>query len=142
MIFLPVTWLDFTGLLHFNTPMHILPQFTTLLFFVLLGEAVSLVVPWGMPAAVWGILLLFAALCLKIVKPQSIETVADFLGKHMALFFIPPAAVILETFELFRYALFRFLFVCIISTILTFLASYWTVFLVRKLCGQGGRTKK
>jgi putative effector of murein hydrolase LrgA (UPF0299 family) len=113
--------------------MHVLRQFTILFFFVILGKILALCIPWGMPAAVWGILILFAALCLKAVKPRSIADIADFLGKNMALFFIPPAVVIFETFDLFRHALFRLLAIGIISTVFTFLVTYWTVVLVRKI---------
>ena len=40
--------------------------------FTLLGEALHLLLPLPIPAAIYGLVLLFTALCLKIVK------VADF----------------------------------------------------------------
>ncbi len=59
--------------------------FIILLFFVL-GEWVGWLINGFIPGSVIGMILLFAALCLKIVKPEWIKPVAKFLCDNMALF--------------------------------------------------------
>lgn len=43
----------------------------------------------ALPGNVMGMLLLFALLCLGVVKPSHIQEAADLLLKHLAFFFIP-----------------------------------------------------
>ncbi len=60
-----------------------------ILFFYALGEGVAWLMRGFMPGSVLGMILLFAALCLKIVKPEQIRPVVKFLSGNMALFFVP-----------------------------------------------------
>lgn len=64
-------------------------QFLILLAVTLLGEIFRALVPLAIPAGIYGLVLLFACLCLRIVKLEQIEGAADFLIEIMPLFFIP-----------------------------------------------------
>jgi putative effector of murein hydrolase LrgA (UPF0299 family) len=89
--------------------------------------------PVKLPASVWGIVLLFIALLIKLFKPHTIEKTADFLLSNMGLFFLPPAIAIIEQFDLLHPVVFQFFIVAILATVLTFLATYTVVYLVRLL---------
>lgn len=64
-------------------------QFLILLAVTLLGEILRALIPLAIPAGIYGLVLLFACLCLRIVKLEQIEGAADFLIEIMPLFFIP-----------------------------------------------------
>ena len=64
-------------------------QFLILLAITLLGEMLHLLIPLAVPAGIYGLVLLFVCLCLRIVKLEQIEGVADFLIEIMPIFFIP-----------------------------------------------------
>ena len=60
-----------------------------ILLFYFLGNAISHLIGGFIPGSVCGMLLLFAALCMKIVKPESVRSVSLALTRNMAVFFIP-----------------------------------------------------
>ena len=60
-----------------------------ILAFLALGEVCSILIGRFIPASVMGMILLFAALCLGIVKADSIRELATFLTDNMTIFFIP-----------------------------------------------------
>ena len=70
------------------------------LFFFALGELVGWLVGGFIPGSVIGMILLFTALCLKIVKPDRIKPVAKFLCDNMALFFVPAGVGIVNALDI------------------------------------------
>lgn len=77
-----------------------LPGIFIVLLFWGLGELVAWLVNGFVPGSVIGMMLLFAALCLKIVKPGRIKPVADFLCGNMALFFIPAGVGVVNALDI------------------------------------------
>lgn len=65
-----------------------------------LGHIVSVGLGLPLPANVLGLLFLFLALCLKVIKLSDVETVADFIISHLALFFVVPTVGIMLYFDL------------------------------------------
>ncbi len=83
------------------------------------------------------ILILLALLCVKAVKEEHVQEVADFLLGDLALFFVPAAVGIIRYVELLQSHAAAFLTVCLVSTVLTFAATSGTVYLTRKLMKKG-----
>ncbi|MDR2663405.1 MAG: CidA/LrgA family protein [Treponema sp.] len=113
--------------------MKILRQLAIILLFSYAGEALSRFLPAGLPASVWGLLLLLVFLGLRIVKPEHLGVTADFLSANMAFFFLPAAVTILENFGLLWPVLFKFTVICFAGAAVTFAVTYGTVRLVRFL---------
>lgn len=65
--------------------------------FTLLGEALSRVIPLPIPAAVYGLVLLFLALCLKLVKVEQIDKVSNFLLTVLPVLFVSPIVNLIES---------------------------------------------
>ena len=59
--------------------MKYLSHFLIIMGFTLLGEALQRLIPLPIPASVYGLALLFVALCLKIVKLEQIREVGGFM---------------------------------------------------------------
>lgn len=91
--------------------------FIVLLFFVL-GEFVGWLIDGFIPGSVIGMILLFGALCLKIVKPERIKPVARFLCDNMALFFVPAGVGIINTMDILSEYWQAVLVACAVSTVL------------------------
>ena len=100
--------------------MKYLSQFCIILGFTLAGEALQRLVPLPIPASVWGLALLFAALCLGIVKPAQVKEVSAFLISIMALLFVSPAVGIAENWALIQPRLLPIALLLAGSTLLTF----------------------
>ena len=62
------------------------------------GEMLHVLLPFPIPASVYGMALLFLCLCLKIIKPSQIQETADFLLLIMPMLFIGPGVGIVDNF--------------------------------------------
>lgn len=91
--------------------------FIVLLFYAL-GEAVGWLIQGFIPGSVIGMILLFTALCLKLVKPGQIKPVARFLCDNMALFFVPAGVGIINTMDILSRHWQTILTACAVSTVL------------------------
>lgn len=117
--------------------MKYLSQLCIILGFTLAGEALQRLVPLPIPASVWGLSLLFAALCLKLVKPAQVKDVSAFLISIMALLFVSPAVGIAENWNMIRPRLLPIALLLAGSTLLTFGISGG---LTQLLLKKGGKT--
>lgn len=76
--------------------MKYLFQFMIILLFVFLGELCEYFIHLPIAGSIYGLLLLFIALCLHIVKLEWVSDVADWFHSIMALFFIAPAVAVID----------------------------------------------
>ncbi len=74
-------------------------QFGIIMIFVFLGEMLGYFIPLPIAGSIYGLILLFLALCAGIVKLSWVADVADWLHSIMALFFIAPAVAILDIWD-------------------------------------------
>lgn len=107
--------------------MKILAQIAVVFGICLVGEAIALVLPFPFPGSVISMILVFLLLLFKILKVDHIRQKLDFLLKNMAFFFIPPAIEIISQFDAFKSSILPILIICVVSTLLTFFASMYTV---------------
>ncbi len=79
-----------------------LKQFLIILLFSFLGEGLKALLPLPVPASIYGLVLLFAALELGIIKLSAVEDAGKFLIEIMPVMFIPAgggAGRVLERFK-------------------------------------------
>lgn len=88
--------------------------------FTLLGEALQRLLPLPIPAAVYDLVLLFAALCLKLIKVEQINKVSDFLLTILPILFVSPAVNLLESWGILAPHVIPIALLVLSSTILVF----------------------
>ena len=88
--------------------------------FTLLGEALQRLIPLPIPASVYGLALLFAALCLKIVKVEQIKEVGGFMTSILPVLFVSPAVGIIDCWALIQPNLLTIALLIVASTAVTF----------------------
>lgn len=115
--------------------MKYLSQCCILFSFALVGELLQRLVPLPIPASVYGLVLLFAALCLKIVRLEQVKETGDFLRSLLPLLFVSPTVGIMEHWGLIAPRLGAIALLLAVSTFVTFGIS-GTV--TRLLSGKGG----
>ena len=71
-------------------------QFLRILAFCFLGEALHALLPLPVPASIYGLALLLAALRARLVRLDQVKEVSGFLIAVFPLLFVPGAAGILE----------------------------------------------
>ena len=75
-------------------------QFARIMGFCLLGEVLHEVLPLPVPASIYGLVLLAAALLTGIVKIEQVKQTGDFLSGLFPVLFIPTVAGVMEVWEL------------------------------------------
>lgn len=85
-----------------------------------MGEALQRLIPLPIPASVYGLVLLFGALCLKIVKPAQVKDAGSFLVGIMPVLFVAPAVGIMDHWALIRPRLLPIALLIFATTALTF----------------------
>lgn len=103
--------------------MKYLSQFLIILGFTLAGEALQRLIPLPIPASVYGLTLLFLALCLKLVKVDQVKQTGTFLISILSILFVSPTVGIVDDWGLIRDDLLPILLLLAGSTILTFAVS-------------------
>lgn len=104
-----------------------------ILLFCLFGEIVKAVLPFPIPASIYGMVLLFISLELKIIKLEQISSVAHYFISIMLIFFIMPAVSIMDSFSLIKNHVFEILIAIIIPTILVVIVTGLVTQKVEKL---------
>ena len=116
--------------------MKYIKQFLIILLFTLLGEALAYILPLPIPAAIYGLVLLFFALCTGLLKPEHIEETARFLLQIMSILFVAPTVGILAQWGLIAPHLVPILVITIVSTVVVFAVSG---LVTRALLKKGGK---
>lgn len=79
--------------------MKLYVQFMIILMFSLVGEIISTVFKLPVPGSIIGLILLFIALELKLVRLRHIYTVGKFLLNNMTILFLPAGVGIMQYFN-------------------------------------------
>lgn len=95
-------------------------QLCLILGFSFLGEALHALLPLPVPAPVYGLVLLFAALAFRLVKPRHIRETGGFFTLLLPLLFVSPVVSLLDTWEQVSPSLLPVLVIIIASTLITF----------------------
>lgn len=100
--------------------MKYLKQFAIILAVCLLGEGLKALLPLPIPASIYGLMLMLAALMSGLLKLEQVENAADFLIQIMSPMFIPAAVGLMDQFESLRAILLPFLVINLVGLVITF----------------------
>ena len=103
--------------------MQYLYQFLWILSFTFLGETLSRVIPLPIPASIYGLLLLFLALQLKIVKLEHVKTAGNWLVGIMGILFVAPVVNLIGCWDLIAPYLIPISVIVVVSTVVVFAVS-------------------
>ena len=118
--------------------MRYLSQFMIILGFTLIGETLHRLVPLPIPASVYGLVLLFLALCTGLLKVERVKQAGDFLISIMPVLFVSPMVGIAERWGLIAPHLVPIVLILLSTTALTFgIAGRITQWLIRRGGGSG-----
>jgi holin-like protein len=109
-----------------------LKQLLIILTAYFLGEVLHSIFHLPVPGSVLGLILLFIALYTGLVKVEMIEDVCEFLLSNMSFLFIPAGVGLMVSFGVLKGKWAAFLTIIIVSTILVWLVTVYTVKLLRK----------
>lgn len=103
--------------------MKYIRQFAIILTISFIGEVLHAVLPLPVPASIYGLVLMLAALKTGLIPLESVKEAAKFLVEIMPLMFIPAAVGLIESWDRIRPILIPLLVMTVVTTILVMAAS-------------------
>ena len=116
--------------------MKIICQIAIIFTICWISQIVEAILPFPFPASVIGMVLLLILLLVRVLKVDHIREKSDFLLSNMAFFFIPAGVSIINYFDILASNLVPLLIICVVSTLLTFAVTAYTVRLTRHLMNR------
>lgn len=116
--------------------MKYIKQLTIIITISLLGEVLSQVLPFSVPASVYGLFLMLAALMTKVIKVEHVKETSDFLMDIMPIMFVPASVGLMVSWGLLKEILIPALIVSILGTLIVMVVSGKTVDGIMKLVSK------
>lgn len=89
----------------------------------LCGELLHSLIPLPVPASIYGLLLMFLALCAGAVKLDAVRETGRFLIEIMPVMFIPAAVGLLDTWDILAPVWLPVCVITVLSTVLVMAVS-------------------
>lgn len=103
--------------------MKYIRQLLIILFISFLGEALKYLLPFPVPAGIYGLVLLFLCLETGIVRLESVEDTAKYLVEIMPLMFIPAGVELMEAWGVLKPLWGRVAIITIVSTVVVMITA-------------------
>ena len=97
--------------------MKYIKQFAIIMIISFMGECVKAVLPFKIPASVYGLVIMLIALMTGIVKLEAVKDTAEFLVQTMPVMFIPPTVGIMVAWPLISNMVVEFCVIAVVTTI-------------------------
>ena len=116
--------------------MKFITQFGIILAISFIGEILNRIIPLPIPASIYGMLILFTALCTGVLKLSHVRETGKFLITIMPLMFIAPAVGLIESWEIMQEFIVAIIVISIVSTIAVIFAAGHITQLIIKSKGK------
>jgi len=100
--------------------MRLIKQFTILVTVCFIGEILHRLIPLPVPASIYGLVLMFAALQTKIMPLDAVEEVSDGILSIMPLLFIPSTVGLILAWPILKVHWLQFTIIGVGSTVAVF----------------------
>ena len=97
--------------------MKYMKQFCIIMGVSFLGELLKFLLPLPVPASIYGLVLMFAALAAGVIPLGEVEGTADFLIAVMPMMFIPAGVGLMVEWDALRGILVPFAVIVLVTTV-------------------------
>lgn len=95
-------------------------QIFWIILFSCLGELCRFLIPYPIPASIYGMVLMFIALATKLLPLDEVRDAGGFLVSFLPILFIAPTVNIMACWDAIKNEIIPLLLIIIIPTVLTF----------------------
>ena len=103
--------------------MKYIKQFLIIIIISFLGEILNSLIPLPIPASIYGIVIMFLSLELKIIPLDSVKDVGKFLIEIMPIMFVPSAVGLLTSWGILKNSWIEYLVITVITTFIVMVVS-------------------
>lgn len=100
-------------------------QFLIILVISLLGELLKFLLPFPVPASIYGMVLLFAGLMTGVVKLSSVKETGTFLIEIMPVMFIPAGVGLMTSWDKVQALLLPISVITVLTIVTVMIATGW-----------------
>ena len=112
--------------------MKYIVQFEIIIAISLIGELLNRIIPLPIPASIYGMVILFIALCTGLIKLSAVKETGKFLIYIMPMMFIPATVGLLESWSVMQEFLTAIIVISLVSTVLVMVfTGHVTQFIIR-----------
>ena len=122
--------------------MKYIKQFLIILSVSFLGEVLHALLPLPVPASIYGLVLMLAALCTGLLKLPQIEKTGLFLVDIMAVMFIPAAVGLVEEWGTLQPILIPVSVITVVVTVIVMAVTGWVTQLIIRADKSGKKEGK
>ena len=90
-----------------------------------LGELIITLTHIPLPSSILGMLLLTLLLKLKVIRPEWVRSISDFLVTNIGFFFVPPGVAIMLYFDIIKAQFVPIVAASVVSTVLVLAITGW-----------------
>ena len=98
--------------------MKYLRQFGIILAVTCVGEIMKYFIPLPIPGSIYGLILMFVLLLLRVIKVEHVKETGEFLIEIMPLMFIPAGVGLIDSWGELRPILLPVIVLLLVSTVL------------------------
>jgi len=113
--------------------MKLIKQFGIIFTICWISTVIEHLLPFSFPASVIGMVLLLLCLLTGFLKVEHIREKSDFLLANMSFFFIPAGVNVINYLDILKANWLPLLVICILTTVITFAATAYSVRLTMRL---------
>lgn len=101
------------------------------------GEVLHELLPFPIPASVYGLVFMVILLVTGVVKLEMIEDTADFFISVMPVFFVPSSVGLMTSFDVMRGNVLYLAIMCVVSTIVVTVVTGTVAQMIIRLTQKG-----
>lgn len=121
--------------------MRLLNQFAVIVIITFLGELCKQVLPFPVPASIYGLVIMLFCLCTGIVKLKQVKVAANFLIDIMPPMFIQTAVGIIVVWDQLKSSLVPIAVITVVSTVVVMVATGWVSQILIRTSKKKGANK-
>ena len=103
--------------------MKYIKQFGIILGITFLGEVLKYILPFQLPASIYGLILMFVALIVGVIKVDQVKDAAELLIEIMPIMFIPAGVGLLDSWQALKSICIPVIFITVVSTVVVMAVS-------------------
>lgn len=103
--------------------MRYVKQFSIIIMISFAGELLKELLPFPVPASIYGLVLMLLALMTGIIKVEQVNDVSTFLLDVMPVMFIPASVGLMESWHVMQSILIPASILCIVGTLIVMVVS-------------------
>ncbi len=121
---------------HLHKAVRIILQIALIVAVCMAGERLADILPVDVPSNIVSMIVLLVFLMTGTLRMRNIADGANFLLDHMSIFFIPAAVAIMGSFSMIAPNIIKLVLICLITTVLVFFVTSFTVSTVMNLMAR------